>query len=89
MNRAQMTASKAPRKSATASGPKAAASPGPAKKQTRRKSDEALLARVESVRLAQRQEGHFDCFATARNGYCDQGDCAYHADCLSISQRLK
>ncbi len=47
---------------------------------------EMLLARVEAVRLAQRQEGHFDCFGRAVNGYCDQGDCAFHAECLSVSQ---
>ena len=47
---------------------------------------EMVLARVEAVRLAQRQEGHFDCFGRAVNGFCDQGDCAYHAECLSVSQ---
>lgn len=47
---------------------------------------EMLLARVEAVRLAQRQEGHFDCFGRAVNGYCDQGECAYHTECLSVSQ---
>ncbi|MDQ7835092.1 MAG: hypothetical protein RDU24_06890 [Humidesulfovibrio sp.] len=40
------------------------------------------------MRLAQRQEGHFDCFATARDGYCDQGGCAYRSDCLSIAPQL-
>ncbi|OIO02768.1 MAG: hypothetical protein AUJ49_05675 [Desulfovibrionaceae bacterium CG1_02_65_16] len=49
---------------------------------------EATLARVESVRLAQRSEGHFDCFGRADQGYCDQGGCAYHAECLSISGLL-
>lgn len=47
---------------------------------------EMTLARVEAVRLAQRQEGHFDCFARAVDGYCDQGGCAYHAECLSVSR---
>jgi len=49
---------------------------------------EAMLARVESVRMAQRAEGHFDCFGRAGQGYCDQGDCAYHAECLSVSGLL-
>jgi len=65
--------------------PKAASKPSPAKG---RKGGEAVLARVEAVRLAQRQEGNFDCFATAKGGYCDQSDCLYLADCLDISQRL-
>lgn len=51
-------------------------------------SHEAMLARVESVRLAQRGEGHFDCFGRAGEGYCDQGACAYHAECLSVSRLL-
>jgi len=51
-------------------------------------SHELMLARVESVRLAQRTGGHFDCFGRAQNGYCDQGGCAYHAECLSVSGLL-
>jgi len=50
---------------------------------------EIVLARVEAVRLAQRQEGNFDCFATARQGYCDQGGCLYHSECLDFSQRMR
>lgn len=57
----------------------------PAKRMTSR---EAMLARVESVRLDQRSGGHFDCFGRAGEGYCDQGDCAYHAECLSVSRML-
>lgn len=57
----------------------------PAKRQTSR---EAMLARVESVRLAQRSEANFDCFGRASGGFCDQGDCIYHAECLSISGLL-
>lgn len=88
MNRAQMTTSHTSRKAPAASRQKASATSEPARKRAARESDEKLLARVEAVRLAQRQEGHFDCFAKAKDGYCDQGGCAYHADCLSISQRL-
>jgi len=51
-------------------------------------SREAMLARVESVRLSQRTEGHFDCFGRADQGYCDQGECTYHAECLSVSGLL-
>ena len=43
---------------------------------------------MESVRLSQRNEGHFDCFARAVEGYCDQGECSYHSECLSVSRML-
>lgn len=46
---------------------------------------EQVLARIEQVRALQRAEGNFDCFGTAASGYCDQGECAYHAECLSLS----
>jgi len=49
---------------------------------------EVTLARVESVRLAQRTEGNFDCFGRAGEGYCDRGDCAYHDECLAVSRLL-
>lgn len=51
-------------------------------------SREAMLARVEAVRLEQRSQGNFDCFGRAGEGYCDQGACAYHAECLSVSRLL-
>ena len=60
----------------------------PAKAGKRQNSQEAMLARVEAVRLMQRQEGHFDCFGKAGSGYCDQGECAHHAECLSVSQMM-
>jgi hypothetical protein len=88
MDRAQMITSQSSRKAITASKPKASASPGRAKVQTRKKGAEGMLARVEAVRLAQRQEGHFDCFGKAKGAYCDQGGCAYHVECLGISQQL-
>jgi len=50
---------------------------------------EVVLARVEAVRLAQRQEGNFDCFATAKQGHCDQGSCLYRSECLDFSQRMR
>ena len=49
---------------------------------------EALLARVEAVRMMQREEGSFDCFGRAGGGYCDQGGCSYHAECLSVSRMI-
>lgn len=65
-----------------------ARSPKPKAAAPRKTSLEAMLARVEAVRLEQRGEGHFDCFGRAENGYCDQGGCAFHAECLSVSRLL-
>jgi hypothetical protein len=64
---------------------KAPAKKAPAAKKTSR---EAMLARVEAVRMEQRGAGHFDCYGRAGEGYCDQGACAYHAECLSVSRLL-
>jgi hypothetical protein len=69
---------------AKAKAPAKVAAKAPAKKNSR----EAMLARVEAVRLTQRNEGHFDCFGRAGEGYCDQGECAYHAECISVSRML-
>ncbi len=85
------TVSKLPAKAATQAASKAAPK-APAKKAKapvrKKSSQEAMLARVEAVRLTQREEGHFDCFGRAGSGYCDQGECAYHAECLSVSRML-
>jgi hypothetical protein len=68
---------------------KAPAPKTPAKAPALRKNGrEATLARVEAVRLQQRNEGNFDCFGRAGEGYCDQGGCLYHAECLSVSRML-
>jgi len=41
--------------------------------------------RVELVRLLQRSEGNFDCFATATSGECDQLDCVWREDCFKAA----
>lgn len=43
------------------------------------------IARISEVRAMQVAEGMFDCFGKATAHYCDQGNCTYHAECLSIS----
>ncbi len=62
---------KAPAKAAKAKAPKA-------------KQDKA--SRIEAVRRQQLEEGNFDCFARALDGYCDQGGCVYYEECLIISR---
>jgi hypothetical protein len=37
------------------------------------------------VRTIQRQEGNFDCFASAIDGQCDQDNCLWRKDCFTIS----
>ena len=75
---------KAPAKTVAKTAAKTVSAKAPAKKTSR----EAMLARVEAVRMEQRSEGHFDCFGRAGEGYCDQGACSYHAECLSVSRLL-
>lgn len=76
------------RKVQAASSLKGASRSGPSAKKAKGVT-EAVLARVEAVRLAQRQEGNFDCFATAKQGHCDQDSCLYRTECLDFSQRMR
>lgn len=45
------------------------------------------LGKIELVRTLQGEEVNFDCFARAYTGYCDQSDCLWLKDCLSLSKR--
>jgi len=36
------------------------------------------------IRAIQRQEGNFDCFGSAANGFCDQGECLWREDCMPV-----
>ncbi len=45
------------------------------------------LRKVELVRMLQREEGYFDCYATAYAGYCNQTGCLWREDCLALSTR--
>jgi len=42
----------------------------------------ARMSKGEIIRAIQEVEGNFPCFATAREGHCNQGDCAWREDCL-------
>ena len=80
MSIAKKQSAKVPEKSPAKPVAKAKA---PVKRKTSR---EAMLARVEAVRSEQRRDAHFDCFGRATQGYCDQGGCAHHAECMSVSR---
>ncbi len=38
--------------------------------------------KVELIKTIQREEGNFDCFATAQDGVCDQQGCLWREDCF-------
>ena len=45
------------------------------------------LGKVDLIRLVQREEGNFDCFATAISGICDQTDCLWRDDCFAAAKK--
>ena len=47
------------------------------------------VTKIEAVRMLQLDEGNFDCFARAQAGYCDQDQCIFREDCLSLAPKLK
>jgi hypothetical protein len=51
-----------------------------------RKIDPAGLAKIDIIHKLQREEGNFDCFATAYDGVCDQVTCMWREDCLEASR---
>lgn len=46
------------------------------------------LNKRELIRLIQRDEGNFDCFATAFDGVCDQQSCTWRQDCFREAKHL-
>ena len=40
------------------------------------------LPKTALIRTIQRNEGNFDCFATAHNGECNQPNCLWREDCI-------
>lgn len=45
------------------------------------------MDKTRLVKTIQRQEGNFDCFATASNCECDQGGCLWRKDCFAIAKK--
>lgn len=45
------------------------------------------ISKIEAVRMIQRHEGNFDCFARAQGGYCDQDVCLFFEDCMILSPK--
>ncbi|MCL5966838.1 MAG: Rho termination factor N-terminal domain-containing protein [Deltaproteobacteria bacterium] len=47
------------------------------------------MGKADLIRAIQRDEGNFECYGTAVDGYCDQGGCAWRRDCHSESATLR
>jgi len=43
--------------------------------------------KVQAIRMIQKAEGYFDCFARAENGYCSQKECLFYEECLKLSKK--
>lgn len=43
------------------------------------------LSKAELIKAVQREEGNFDCFATAYDGVCDQAGCRWREDCFAAA----
>ncbi len=50
------------------------------------KIEPGTVSKPELIWQIQLAEGNFDCYASAKNGECDQLDCSWRNDCLSESQ---
>ncbi len=48
--------------------------------------DPGMLTKTELIRKIQTVEGNFSCFATARDGVCDQASCCWRNDCFAASK---
>lgn len=44
------------------------------------------LKKPELIRAIQKTEGNFDCYGSATSGDCDQINCTWREDCLSVSK---
>ena len=45
----------------------------------------AKLTKVSIIKQIQRNEGNFDCFATAIDHQCDQVGCLWRNDCFALA----
>ena len=45
------------------------------------------MRKADLIRSIQRSEGHFDCFASAVGGECDQRDCLWREDCFAEAKK--
>jgi hypothetical protein len=43
------------------------------------------LKKAELIKKIQLAEGHFDCFGSPVEGYCDQQECLWRSDCIKAA----
>ena len=43
------------------------------------------LKKAELIKNIQLAEGHFDCFGSPVEGYCDQEECLWRSDCIKAA----
>lgn len=48
----------------------------------------ARLTKIKLIHAIQRDEGNFDCFATALDSYCDQDACLWRSDCFAAAKEI-
>lgn len=46
----------------------------------------AGMPKIDIIHTLQREEGNFDCFATAYDGVCDQLSCMWREDCFDAAK---
>jgi len=47
------------------------------------------MSKIDLVRAIQRGESNFECVATATDGYCDQMNCLWRADCFQAAKKSR
>jgi hypothetical protein len=45
------------------------------------------LSKADLIKRIQVDEGNFDCYATAKNGECDQLNCIWREDCFAAATK--
>lgn len=44
----------------------------------------AIKKKDAIIHAIQRAEGNFECYGTAKDGFCDQYNCLWRKDCLNL-----
>ena len=47
------------------------------------------MSKMNLVRAIQQSEKNFECYATATDGYCDQENCLWRADCFADAKKTQ
>lgn len=45
------------------------------------------MKKNELIKAIQKAEGNFDCYGSAKNGFCDQTNCLWFDDCMVESKK--